>query len=62
MLVKIGLELVKATKYPMALGPIFLQYVGIPMEGPSLFQSTGGALKYCVITKLEITYVMNKLC
>lgn len=62
MLAKTGLDSSKLLKTPMVSCSLIPKYDGTPLTNPSLYRNFIRALKYCVITKFEIAFIVNRSC
>ncbi|XP_043710306.1 uncharacterized mitochondrial protein AtMg00810-like [Telopea speciosissima] len=47
---------------PMSPSTRLTKFVGTPMDDPTLYWSTIGALQYATLTRLDIQFAINKVC
>lgn len=47
---------------PMSSGPTLSLYDGEPLSDATTYHNVVGALQYCTLTRLEISYSVNKVC
>lgn len=59
---KASLDSAKPLKTPMSSNSILSKYDGETFTNGTLFRNVVKALQYCVITRPEIAYAVNRLC
>ena len=52
----------KPASTPCASGGKLSQFTGDPLPSPTEFRHIVGALQYCTLTWLDISYSVNQLC
>lgn len=57
-----NMENFKPSSCPSTTSYILLEHIGDAIENPSFYISIIGALKYITITRLDLSYAMNKVC
>ncbi|KAK9053993.1 hypothetical protein SSX86_025068 [Deinandra increscens subsp. villosa] len=61
LLQRTGLSQCKPLSTPVTPGRQLSRYSGIPLDDPTLYRSTVGALQYLVLTRPEIAYAVSKV-
>lgn len=62
LLVNGGLFDVKSCDTPMSYGKVLSMQDGEMMVDPSQYRNIVGVLHHCILTKSNISFVVNKLC
>lgn len=56
------MQLAKPMKTPMAISKKINAFIGPIFDNPTLYQSTTGSLQYLSFIRLDLAYVVGKVC